>query len=276
MTDSASDRFGLETAMSQTGLELSSGSVDRLLSYAAMLRQWQGAQNLIGPQTMKDLWTRHVADSLQLVPILKTWNLSALEAAFPENRQDAMLRDGLKVPPVGLDLGSGAGLPGLVLALVLTDEGLADEGLADKTLTGTRLSEETLTGPAMADTAMTDAVPVMHLVESNRRKAAFLRAVSRETRTPVTVQASRIEAVTVAQAPARFVTARALAPLSRLVTLAEPWLARGATAFFHKGGDTESEIAAWSDAGAYSVVQHVSVIDPMSRILQIRKAGAPA
>ena len=276
MTDSASDRFGLETAMSKTGLELSSRSVDRLLSYAAMLRQWQGAQNLIGPQTMKDLWTRHVADSLQLVPILKTWHVSALEVAFPENRQDAMLRDGLEAPPVGLDLGSGAGLPGLVLALVLADGWLADEALTDKALTGTRLSEETPTGAAMADTAMADAVPVMHLVESNRRKAAFLRAVSRETRTPVTVHASRIEAVTVDQAPARFVTARALAPLSRLVTLAEPWLARGATAFFHKGGDTESEIAAWSDAGAYSVVQHVSVIDPMSRILQIRKAGAPA
>ena len=271
MTDSASDRFGLETAMSKTGLELSSGSVDRLLSYAAMLRQWQGAQNLIGPQTMKYLWTRHVADSLQLVPILRSWHLSALEAAFPENRQDSMLRDDLEAPPVGLDLGSGAGLPGLVLALVL-----AHEGLADKALTGTRLSDEALAGVTMADAAMTDAAPVMHLVESNRRKAAFLRAVSRETRTPVTVHASRIEAVTVDQAPARFVTARALAPLSRLVTLAEPWLARGATAFFHKGGDTESEIAAWSDAGAYSVVQHVSVIDPMSRILQIRKAGAPA
>ena len=267
MTDSASDRFGLETAMSKTGLELSSGSVDRLLSYAAMLRQWQGAQNLIGPQTMKDLWTRHVADSLQLVPILKTWRVSALEVAFPENRQDVMLRDGFEAPPVGLDLGSGAGLPGLVLALVLAHEGLADR---------TRLSDEAPTAASMANTAMADAVPVMHLVESNRRKAAFLRAVSRETRTPVTVHASRIEAVTVDQAPARFVTARALAPLSRLVTLAEPWLARGATAFFHKGGDTESEIAAWSDAGAYSVVQHVSVIDPISRILQIRKAGAPA
>ena len=124
MTDNAPDRFGLETAMSQAGLELSSRSVDRLLNYAAMLRQWQGAQNLIGPQTMKDLWTRHVADSLQLVPILRVWHLSVLEAAFSENRQDAMLRDGLETSPVGLDLGSGAGLPGLVLALVLADEGL--------------------------------------------------------------------------------------------------------------------------------------------------------
>ncbi|MEM1285573.1 MAG: 16S rRNA (guanine(527)-N(7))-methyltransferase RsmG [Pseudomonadota bacterium] len=231
MNDRDDDRFGLEMASERSGVMLASDVQECLLTYADLLRRWQAAQNLVGPDTIKDLWTRHVADSLQLVPLIRQ--------VLPDQG----------VEPRGItvvDLGSGAGLPGMVLAMVL--------------------SEDQAPSPNVG----------MHLIDSNQRKAAFLRAVSRETNTPVAVHGQRIDAVKADDIPANIVTARALAPLTKLIALANPWLTRGATAFFHKGGDTESEITAWSDAADYSVVQHVSVIDPNSRILQIRRLDAPS
>ena len=151
----------------------------------------------------------------------------------------------------GVDLGSGAGLPGMVLALA---------GYPTSDTDGTN-------GPALALR--------MTLVEATGRKASFLRTVSRETSVPVTVDNRRIEAAGRAiKTDIDFLTARALAPLDTLIKLADPWLVHGATGFFHKGGEYARELREWPDANAYDVVEHRSRIDPNSRILQITRRDA--
>ena len=138
----------------------------------------------MAPSTLADLWSRHVADSLQV------------QAAVPGARR-------------WIDLGSGGGFPGLVTAIVLAGEPGA----------------------------------VVHLVESDKRKAAFLRAVARETGVVATIHAERIERfVPGFDAAVDAVSARALAPLPVLVGHAEKFLLRGATGVFPKGQRVESEL----------------------------------
>jgi 16S rRNA (guanine527-N7)-methyltransferase len=170
---------------------------------------------------MADIWSRHITDSLQLLDIIDPWR---------SEPADDVLR--------GYDLGSGAGLPGAVLALVTADR---------------------------------QDLPVfeMTLVEANSRKAAFLRTVSRETGVRIKVEANRIEDVAKTLPAPDFITARALAPLPKLADLAKPWLQAGATAFFHKGGEYAREMAEWPDATNHDVVEKVSEIDPDSRVLRI-------
>ncbi len=224
------DRFGLETAMEVSRVSLDDASKARLVRYVELLRKWQPAQNLVSRETLADVWIRHVADCLQLIPVIE------------------------KIKPGGargVDLGSGAGLPGLILALA--------------------------TGPHSGHDGKDHAHGsfAMTLVESNARKASFLRTVSRETGVSVDVRASRIEdANRPTRIDADFITARALAPLDSLVGLAEPWLMRGASAFFHKGGEYARELDEWPDAHAHDVVEHMSVVDPNSRILQIARKDA--
>src|SRR5437870_1057763 len=142
----------------------------RLDQFVDVLLRWQQRTNLIAASTIPALWTRHIADSLQLLdlaPNARTW----------------------------VDLGSGAGFPGLVLACALAESPGAE----------------------------------VHLVESNAKKAAFLREASRLIGAPALVHAVRIEdfVQTFAAAPDT-VTARALAPLKALFGLAYPLLAKGA------------------------------------------------
>lgn len=229
------DRFGLETAARLVGVELAQAQSDRLLSYVRLLRTWQAKHNLVSRDTLGDVWNRHVADSLQLLPLLRSWQRGL------EN-SPALHATSLK----GVDLGSGAGLPGAVLALAAGTLAL-DAGQATQT-------------PQLQ----------MTLVEATHRKGSFLRTVSRETQVPFDVLTVRLETITQDLAPpADFVTARALAPLAELVRLAAPWLQTGATAFFHKGGEYARELDQWPDAGQYNVVEHTSVVDVKSRILQI-------
>ena len=151
---------------------------DRLRAYAALLEKWTATINLVSAADRGHIWSRHVEDSLRLLPF---------------------------IPPGatrGADLGSGAGLPGLVLAIA--------SGLP------------------------------FDLVESDQRKAAFLREAARVTAAPVQVHAVRIEAS--ALPPAPLVTARALAPLSQLLALAAPLLAPGGTALFPKGARAAEEL----------------------------------
>ncbi|MEM6711567.1 MAG: 16S rRNA (guanine(527)-N(7))-methyltransferase RsmG [Pseudomonadota bacterium] len=219
------DRFELEMVCGELGVDLSETAISNLLRYVAMLRKWQPAQNLVGPKTLEEIWTRHVADSLQLMSFLPPCGSGALAG-------DAL---GLHL----MDLGSGAGLPGMVVALA------AGENAHRVTL-----------------------------IEANGRKAAFLRAVSRETGVPVYVQQSRIEHVSHHQGPhVGIITARALAPLPKLASLAEPWMKTGATAFFHKGGEYSSELKSWPAASDYDVIEHPSVVDSTGRILQVRWKG---
>ncbi len=159
---------------------------EKLETYEALLKRWQKTINLVAPSTLDEIWHRHFADSAQLwtlrAPNAKTW----------------------------LDLGSGAGFPGLVLAIMAAETG------------GTRHI----------------------LVESDSRKAAFLREVARETRVAVDILCMRIEnAETHAKVGvADCVTARALAPLSRLIEIAAPYFASSTTGMFLKGREVTAEI----------------------------------
>lgn len=221
------DRFGIESVERASGIELLDWQQSRLVTYVRLLRSWQTKQNLVSRETLETVWSRHIADCVQLLPLIE----STLRS-----RSDTRL--------AGVDLGSGAGLPGALLALV----GVNPEEI--------------------------DAFH-MTLIESTNRKASFLRTVSRETNCSFDVLPKRIETFSKGPIPpAHFITARALAPLSRLITLAEPWLNAGSVAFFHKGGEYARELADWPDADAYHVVEHSSVVDPQSRILQIQRRDA--
>jgi 16S rRNA (guanine527-N7)-methyltransferase len=179
----------------------------RLEAYADLLRQWQTVKNLVAPSTLDVLWPRHIADSLQLLPLA------------PQAR-------------VWLDLGSGAGFPGLVIAIALMEVkrnaavGHWDHGGAH----GVR--------PAGSDPIL------VHLVESNARKCAFLAEVARRTRAPVEIHGDRIELLVEKRRieSVEVVTARALAPLGKLLGYAHPFLSAETRCLFLKGRDVEREI----------------------------------
>lgn len=157
---------------------------ERLDRFVEVLLLWQGKLNLIAPSTLREVWTRHIADSLQLLPLApkaRTW----------------------------VDLGSGGGFPGLAIACVLAGEA------------GARV----------------------HLVESNGKKAAFLREAARVTESPALVHQMRAEKFGESCAePVHAVTARALAPLKILCDQAFPFISRGATGIFPKGQDVDAEL----------------------------------
>ena len=156
----------------------------RLDRYVDLLVTWQAKTNLVAPSTLPNLWTRHVSDSLQLLglaPSAKIW----------------------------IDLGSGGGFPGVVLACALADTPGAH----------------------------------IHLVERNAKKAAFLREAIRITSAPATVHLAGIgDTVDRLGGHVDCVTARALAPLHQLVGFAEPFVRNGAKALFLKGQDVEAKL----------------------------------
>jgi 16S rRNA (guanine527-N7)-methyltransferase len=156
----------------------------RLDAYVDLLVQWQAKTNLVASSTLPNLWTRHISDSLQLLalaPDAKIW----------------------------VDLGSGGGFPGVVLACAIAE--------------------------------MPDAM--VHLVERNARKAAFLREALRITGAAGTVHLADIgDSVDSLSGPVDCVTARAVAPLHQLAGFAEPLLGKGAKALFLKGQDVEAEL----------------------------------
>ncbi len=197
-----------------TILPVSRETKDRLGIYVGLLEKWQKSQNLVAPGTLAAVWTRHVADSAQAL------------AVVPDARR-------------WVDLGSGAGFPGLVTAILLTG------------VEGARVD----------------------LVESNSGKAAFLRTVARETGAPAVIHPQRIEAFTAGFADeVHAVSARALAPLSGLLSLAEPLLARGARGVFHKGQDFVSELDKATQSWALTLVEYPSHIEAGSRIVVIERA----
>jgi 16S rRNA (guanine527-N7)-methyltransferase len=193
---------------------------ERLDRYVALLLEWQPKTNLVAPSTLSSIWTRHVADSLQLLdlaPSGKRW----------------------------IDLGSGGGFPGIVLACALADQ---------------------------ADAAV-------HLVERNAKKAAFLREVLRVTDGRGTVHLADIENFVDSSPPlADYITARALAPLNVLLGLAAPLIGKGAKALFLKGQDVEAEL---TESTKYWTVQaklhpsRTSVDGRIVEIDQLSPRGAP-
>lgn len=163
-------------------VDVSRETGERLEAFVALIRKWQPAENLISPNTLAAIWSRHVADSAELVPL------------FPDARR-------------WLDLGTGAGFPGLVVALA--------------------------------------GAPGTHvdLVESNRRKCAFLRQAIRTTDASATVHEGRAEALTADWSTAvDRISARAVAPLTVLLELSAPLMTEGVPAAFHKGADWRREV----------------------------------
>jgi len=186
---------------------------DDLMQFEAMFRQWAGRINLAAPSTLADLWARHILDSAQIFPL----------------KPDARL---------WLDIGSGGGFPGLVLAFLLRERD------------GSKI----------------------HLVESNRKKAGFLQAVAGRFGLPARVHAVRIEEVAGLQelkAGVDVLTARALAPLPLLLDLGAPWLSAETVGLFHKGRDYRNELQESINRWRFDLVEHRSRIDPAGVILEI-------
>lgn len=162
-------------------------TLERLETYEALIRRWQKAVNLVAPNTLDHIWHRHFADSAQILAL---------------------------APPYAtryIDLGSGAGFPGLVMAILLAEK-----------------------NPAARVT----------LVESDQRKTAFLREVARCTATTVDILCTRIQTASTQLESNRadVITARALAPLDKLLGLAAPLFGSGTTGLFPKGREARREI----------------------------------
>jgi 16S rRNA (guanine527-N7)-methyltransferase len=187
-------------------------TVERLQVYVDLLARWRNVVNLVSNASFESVWTRHIADSAQLLPL-------AREAR------------------VWVDMGSGAGFPGMVIAIQLAEV----EGAH------------------------------VHLIESDRRKSAFLREAARATGAPVTVHASRIEeAGSEIASTVDSVTARALAPLPRLMTFATLWLDRGAVGVFPQGKGSDDNLVFQKYSG-YGFLFIENIVDSRGRILIVRK-----
>ena len=188
-------------------------SREKIEAYVTLLLAWQKRINLIGPATIDSVWERHICDSLQLLPLLP-----------PGTRAIA-------------ELGSGAGIPGLVVAMA----------------------------------SDLDA----QLYESNGKKAAFLREAARQTGTRAKVHNVRLESLKTEAVTPRVdcVLARALAPLPLLLDYAEPFLSRGAIGLFHKGQDVDAELTEATKYWRMSVTKHASQCDSRGVILEIREAS---
>jgi len=177
----------------------------RLEIYAALLATWNKRINLVGASTMNDLWRRHMLDSAQL------------HRYIPKECR------------VLVDFGSGAGFPGLVLAIM--------------------------------------GVPDVHLVESNQRKCAFLREAARVTQTRVTIHCARAEAL--ASWPADVVTARALSSLPLLLKYAEPFLTPNTICLFLKGRGVKEELTETKKTWNIAFKMLYSMTDTQGTVLRL-------
>ena len=199
-----------DAARIRSVVDVSRETLSRLDHFVVLFRKWSKAINLASPSTLPSIWDRHILDSAQLYA----------------------LRPG---PGRWVDLGSGGGFPGVVLAILLAETG---NGHVD-------------------------------LVESNHKKAAFLRQALVETGAAGQVHAIRIEEAGSALPACDAVCARALADLDGLLTYARPWLSAGASGYFHKGRDYRREIENARRRWRFDLIEHKSVVDTDSVILQI-------
>jgi 16S rRNA (guanine527-N7)-methyltransferase len=181
----------------------------RLEAYAELLIRWSARINLVGRDTLPDLWRRHILDSTQLHPFI------------PSSAQNL------------IDLGSGAGLPGLVLAIL--------------------------------------GVPGVELVEADSRKVAFLREASRVAGAEVTIRPCRIQAVP--PHPVDVVTARACAPLDRLLDLATPFLAPDTLCLFPKGERFNEELTLARKRWTMNVSVEQSLSDRRGVVLRLQQVA---
>jgi 16S rRNA (guanine527-N7)-methyltransferase len=193
-------------------------TIRRLELYETLLQRWQKAVNLVAPASLGDVWHRHFADSAQLSQLVPPG------------------------PAALVDLGSGGGFPGLVLAIMLAER---------------------------------SAVRVS-LVESDSRKVAFLREVARQAGVAVDILAARIESreTQTKIGPVDVVTGRALAPLSRLLGWAHPFFAAGTVGLFLKGRGVLREIEEAGAVWRFEVELVSSLTETAGRIAVIRHLAA--
>jgi 16S rRNA (guanine527-N7)-methyltransferase len=186
-------------------LQVSRETQEVLRQVAALLLRWNRTVNLISRADEQHLWKRHIDDSLQLLPLMEP------------------------LPSRAIDLGSGAGFPGLVLALA----------------SGVHFD----------------------LIEADQRKCAFLREAARITGAPVKIHAVRIEAASLT--PALLISARALAPLPKLLEMAAPLLAAGGRCLFMKGANVPTELTHAGAEWQMQVERISSRTDPEACVLRI-------
>lgn len=194
----------------KTVLDVSHETIHRLTALVALLVEWQKRMNLVSAASLNEVWQRHVADSAQLA------------ALIPAEAKTLV------------DLGSGAGFPGLVLAILLSGQ----EGFK------------------------------AHLIESTGKKCDFLRTAIEATKAPAKVHQGRIEETK--RIAADVITARACAPLSELLSYAKRFATPHSLCVFPKGKGAEAELTqvqrSWRIA--YKLVP--SRTDPASRIIVVR------
>ncbi len=184
--------------------DVSRETIEKLQIYEALLKERGQTLSLVGRSTLDEVWTRHFLDSAQLIKYLD-------EGAI-------------------VDIGTGAGFPGMILAIMTTSN--------------------------------------INLVENNQKKIDFLRAVAAATDTPVTLHNVKIEALKPFAVAA--VTARAVAPLKDLLRLTAPWLKAGATGLFLKGRNAATELEEAGRAYRFSAETFPSLTAPDSQIVKVK------
>lgn len=195
-----------------TGLGVSRESLERIETFLGLLFRWQDKTNLISAASLPQVWTRHVIDSLQLLPHL-------------EGSAGAIA-----------DLGSGGGFPGVILAIA--------------------------------------SGRTVDLYESNQKKAAFLSEALRVSRATGSVRGGRLESVVMpVKGQYAYVTARALAPLPELLSLAAPFISAGATGLFLKGKDADLELTESAKSWRIKVDKHRSLTDSEAVLLVVKEAS---
>lgn len=206
MADAAPEPFGPDDFRRETGAD--DAAMARLVHYADLLTDWNGRMNLVSPASLADLWRRHMFDSAQLEPLIPA---------------DAH--------PLA-DLGSGAGFPGLVLAVLR---------------------------PQLK----------VRLVESIEKKCAFLRAVVEALELPhVSVLRGRAEEIVPFKADV--VTARAMAPLDELLTYAKSFVGKSTLLLFPKGRTAGDELTLARQSWTIDATMIPSRSDPSGHIVSIR------
>ena len=197
-----------ETSLEKIGdfLDVSRETQEKLDCYVQLLIKWQERINLISSKTLPEIWHRHILDSAQLVSYLP------------------------KTPSVILDMGSGAGLPGVILAILTSHQ--------------------------------------MHLVESDSRKIAFMRTALRETGTSAILHEQRME--TLPSVRPDIITARALAPLSQLIALASGQHHDQIEYLFLKGREAKQELTALPAYPKLEAECLPSVTDSQASIISLK------
>lgn len=183
-------------------------TMDHIRTYASLLVKWQKQINLVSDSTLPDLWTRHFYDSFQLKQHFDAERLGKITI---------------------LDIGSGAGFPGLLLSMCATGD--------------------------------------VHMVESNNKKCAFMRQVIRETHCRATVHNERVEKITAF--PVDYIISRACASLDKLLELGQNFITQDTICLFLKGQIAEQEIADAQKNWDFTVEKFTSATEETGMILKV-------